>query len=844
MHSFISGLWSRRHDSRYLLPALLAMTLAALAGCGGSSETEAPPAEQAAAPAPPPPPPPVAVQPAPPPPEPAYTPPPPPPPKIERPTDVAQWKPEDFRTAKEEDDYRLLDAVTKLAEAKVGDEETARLFIELIRYEPAPPPSTEPEPAPATSEPSPATDPAASPAADPSAPATDAAGPPAATNPAPNNPGDAAAAAPAATDPATAATPPAPAAVPAPPPPPPKPPNQSLVTTLITALAVNKSGVADEALAELLQEKIPTGISPRILCESIVRAVAAAPSPAHGALLLKAVIAPESLRPAAGEEPKPTTSIPGVPVDSYGADQLREAAFREVRGVSSPALRVKLAEHYVAAAGDAKYREMVRPLLIEQKPENLGGQVILFTDGNLEPDVRKQLLVYFAGQATLAVDRLLGIPADFKPKHRPGGAVGGLPPGLMNIGMPGTSNLTDETAATIARHLWQPKLIDTLKREALDRLLAGKAVDPTEAAPLLFFASAMPLASVRSQLNGFLRTLADEGTKQIALGGSVGEHVHDPGMLIVVKQMPRKEDPAKVQERSGKTDPRRPGRPATPPNPAAVPDKVRASYEWMQASEDFVAILMERFHAAATNRERKTAHLGVPRAERDREVGVDLFARLQPADEPIVDGLLARSLPSEFAFCAADDEEPADTPADDAFGTAAAAAKEEAAAGNPDLQLTFHTEDEPTARYHLNWPAGLDPKLQAMKPGPLVIHYVRFEENNRPITVATHYLRQLKGAKARLLDDGRWVDYLGPGSAPRRLRSVDVTVTLQQSTPGAPVAPPAAGQATKAKNAPEDIVVEILSIEIPNPVAESKKPKTPTGAAADDDTKPKADVSP
>ena len=806
--------------SRRLTLIFSIVSLAALAGCGGSSETETPPAQVAVAPAPAPvpPPAPVAAQPEPPlPPEPAYTPPPPPPPpKIERPADVAQWKPEDYRSAKAEDDYRMLDAVNKLAASKVGDEETAKLFIELIRYETAPPPAPEPTAAPVA-------EPAAVPGSTPGTPAD-----PAATDPAPSPP-------------------------PAPPPAPPKPANQSLVNALVEGLAMNKTKVADGALRELLQEKIPTGISPRVLCEAIVRGLAAHASAGHGAILLAAVIDPAKLRPDAAATPATTPA--GVPVDTYTPDQLREEAFREVRGVTSPALRKQLAERYVAPAADDKFRELVRPLLVEQRPENLGAQVILFTDGKLEPDQRKQLLVWFASQSIAVVDRLLGIPADFKPRNRPGtGMPGGLPPGLMNFGVPGAAEITDESAASIAQQLWQPKLLDTLKREALDRLLAGKTVDPQEAAPLLLFISAMPLPTVRSQVAAFVRTLADQGTQQFAMGGAVGEHVHDPGMLIVVKQMPRKEDPAKVQERSGKSDPRRPGRPYTPPTPAnPAAGKARAPFEWMQASEDFVSILMERFHAAAKNPKRKTAQLGAP-AERNERLfaGADLPSVEGPSGDPLVAQLLARCQSDDAGACAAADEEPADKPEDDSFGTAAAAAaKEEDGPADPDLGLSFHTQEEPDARYRLNWPIDLKGKLGSIKPGTLVINYVRFEETSRPISVATHYQRQLKGAKTRLLENGRWVDFLGAGSAARRMRSVDVMVTSRAAAPGTPAPPAAADQAAKPKNAPEDIVVEILSIEIPNPGPEAKKPK-PTakppaaGADAGADAKPddaKADAA-
>ena len=835
----------RLSSSRHLM---FALSLVSLAGCGGSSETEAPPAEVAAAPAPVPvpPPAPVAAQPEPPPPpEPAYTPPPPPPPKIERPADVAQWTPDDYRSAKAEDDYRMLDAVNKLAAAKVGDEETAKLFIELIRYETAPPPAPEPATAPAA-------EPAAVPGATPGTPApTDPAAAAPATPGAPADPGAAttpAAVDPAASDPAApaaAATSPPPAP-PAPPPAPPKPANQSLVTGCVEGLAMNKTKIADVALRELLQEKIPTGISPRVLCEAIVRGLAAHPSAGHGAILLAAVIDPSKLRPDATATP--ATSSSGIPVDTYTADQLREAAFREVRGVTSPALRKQLAERYVTPAADDKFRELVRPLLVEQRPENLGAQVILFTDGKLEPDQRKQLLVWFASQSIVVTDRLLGIPADFKPRNRMGGGMpGGLPPGMMNFGVPGGAEITDDSAAQIAQQLWQPKLLDTLKREALDRLLAGKAVDPQEAAPLLLFISAMPLPTVRSQVAAFVRTLADQGTQQVAMGGAFGEHVHDPGMLIVVKQMPRKEDPAKVQERSGKTDPRRPGRPYTPPaatpaNPAA--GKARAPFEWMQASEDFVSILMERFHAAAKNPKRKTAQLDGPAGRDDLLfAGADLLGGEDLSGDPLVAQLLARCQSDDAGACAAADEEPVDKPEDDSFGTAAAAAaKEEDGPADPDLRLSFHTEEEPDARYRLNWPTDLKGKMGSIKPGTMVINYVRFEETSRPISVATHYQRQLKGAKTRLLENGRWVDFLGAGSAARRMRSVDVMVTSRAAAPGTPP-PPAADQAGKPKNAPEDIIVEILSIEIPNPSPEPKKPKPaakPDEAAAGSTSKPDA----
>ena len=75
---------------------------------------------------------------------------------------------------------------------------------------------------------------------------------------------------------------------------------------------MNKTKIADVALRELLQEKIPTGISPRVLCEAIVRGLAAHPSAGHGAILLAAVIDPSKLRPDTTATPAKASS--GNPV--------------------------------------------------------------------------------------------------------------------------------------------------------------------------------------------------------------------------------------------------------------------------------------------------------------------------------------------------------------------------------------------------------------------------------------------------------------------------------------------------------------------------------------------------
>ncbi len=63
-----------------------------------------------------------------------------------RPADVAAWKDDDYRSAKEDRDPKLLDAVAYLGENNSGDAAAARLLVELLTMPEDPEPEPKPEP--------------------------------------------------------------------------------------------------------------------------------------------------------------------------------------------------------------------------------------------------------------------------------------------------------------------------------------------------------------------------------------------------------------------------------------------------------------------------------------------------------------------------------------------------------------------------------------------------------------------------------------------------------------------------------------------------------------------------
>lgn len=593
-----------------------------------------------------------------------------------------------------------------------------------------------------------------------------------------------------------------------------QPPDQNLVSTLIAALGENGSDGADAALADLLSGKIQTGVSARMVGEAVIRTMAEHWKPAYQELLITAVFAPQTIRP-----PAPDAKAPANPggfgqqnLNDFSAEQLQQSAIAELTKQSTPELRKALAQRLVANDTPKSAWQHVKPLLVDSKPENLPAQIVLFCSDQTDEQTRDQLQQTLAKYSTWTLDRLLGVPSDFRGQ---GGAIG--LPTQTGFGGPASGAQPAETetqlAERLARELWSPPLIFRVRTLLFRRVIEGKQLQAM--APIIAFAGTLPTTAIRATLASGTGRIWKRGPELFKAPNSFPELFHDPGDLLAIKTTPRQADKAKQEELEAKFNGPRNNR-ARPRKPAEPSEEDKIKHEWMDASEQLVRALNERFHAAsASGASRVEVKFDSSDAKNDAAADTAGEAKRSRATTAKASKTREPAQPKRSARAAPPpDEGPPelDRPEDNPFGTEA---QMQALPPIPaELPLELHSKDV-TAEYHLNWPAELAGKVDNTMLSPLVVHYVRFEQKERLTKVAGHYFRQLKGAKQHYTNDGRWIDFIGPGSAQPYLRSVDVIVTTKSPVYGAP--PPQGRADAKTKNPPEDLIVEILSIETVNP---------------------------
>lgn len=790
---------------------LLAILLG-LWGCGGQPSVPPPePQQVAAAPVAPAPPP---VEPPPAEPEPAAVPLAPAPEKPSRPEDVSQWQADDFRAARREADPRLPEAIRSLGQRSSKDASVVPLLVELIEV------------------------------AKPKENAGDG------TETAPNlalRPGGGQGAAFASAE---------------------------VIAATIAALGNNSTTAADQVLERLLAGQLDTGAQLGTVTGHVLDALVAQPSPEHDELLLTVAFTPEKFlaaAPAAGQ------TVGG------GRDgmQLRRDVLERLRAGTSPELKTRLAERLPAEPLSAEEQQPFVDLLLEPLAENVRAQLILIGQPKLEPATRLKLQGLFSQLVAASLNRLLGIPegvriqapAGYNAGPGRGGAVVHTAPGVQlgdpvlpagfsfrktpepPADAPGTAQsppahrargaadapADPDAPAQLARIFWDAPVVQALLAPA------ALATSLDEVLPVAVLAAAIPQQEVRAQLARLNKGMWNEGTKDLPLGTLFGEYLCDPGLLVVVKQVPRKEDPAKVEARKATpTETRRAARARQRPANPATNEKELPRYEWMQASEEFVYVLNQRFHAAALARKGAAAAGDQPVKSTSEAPAAGAQSAAPIAAEPAVPIAAEPAVPKAAEpaakAAAAKQNSPAvpgdaaalDRPEDDAFGTAAkaAATKAPAAAAMP---VELHEGANVVAEYHLNWPADLAEKLAGVEVSPLVIHYVRIEETGRSGKLLGHYRKFLKGKETalRYIDKGRWIDHLDGGTAAGRKRSVDVMITSANREENPAPAPAGAAKASdRTKSGDEPLVVEILSIEIPDPMPEPADNSRPKPAEA------------
>lgn len=410
----------------------------------------------------------------------------------------------------------------------------------------------------------------------------------------------------------------------------------------------------------------------------------------------------------------------------------------------------------------------------------------------------------------------------------PGGTAGASP-GLSVVELAKQYAKDPDLAYRVGRQLWGSAFLPF----ALEKLEALPSIQ--KGAPAILLAGTVPLDAVRASLYQVLMKHHAEGTRALEAAGLGGVVVTEPGLLVVLKGLPRKDlEPEKLtalqryrrdarggaggQGATPGQDPRKapgtlkkgrvpkpqpgeagsevpggaiPGGPMLgPEGSGGVPGGQQAGpgaeYQWMDAAEKLARAMCEWFSAAAS----AAAEKGVEVSEEVRPIEI-------PASVNVV------------------------------------------------------------AEYHFNWPKDLAQKdgLFGVSPDPMMVHYIRLEQKTSPRKVFAYFrtgnrvIRPVEHPVA----NGFWMESFRPVPGTDRQRSVDIFVTKKELAakekptreasgapgmvgPGAYPGMPGPGEAMSgpagvpgpggwqggqrdpaAKDEVSDLIVEILVVEVKSP---------------------------
>ena len=678
------------------------------------------------------------------------------------PDDVSKWKKEDYFRARRENHPRLLEAIVFLGEKFRGSEPVAQGLTDLLKpLSEEPPPESEPrsesEPRPETSSTPPMADPRFR------------FGPmPSATIPQPDS--------------ATASRMPfsRPGLGPMPPeqglgpmPLTPNvtraagPPSQAelteLVNTIIDALGANGTDLARETLKQIIAGTMPTD-DDEVAVEAALEALVAHSSTENDALVLQALLAPESFRAADHQGP-------------WLAGDIRAKTLELVQLGASSEMRAKLADalagHLVRLFAD----DPIREFLLSPNPLNCSAQIVLYEKADATKEIKDQLEQQLADYSAIALSRLLQIPDEAEtgsgrstPRTRGFGAPpGGLFPGAGRFGpnpgrplsgarrpspnagrftpgVPGfspTSGESDQVEVDLG-----PQLAGLLWSQGFRTLLESKLgeVRSFEREPqLMLLAGTIPYDSTRAAMAKLLRKRWNDGPEALEAIGLTNGLITDPGLLVLVKMLPRREvqDASRVSVGTPYRGARN-GRADDTLSPAQK--RAQAQQGWMTVSSDLVSVWCARFHALVLAKKKALAERG------------------NLAREPAIE------LPDGFAL-------------DDGATVLAA--------------------------HHVVWPDEIPTEMSDPKPSLLKVYYLRAMETGTLKRTIGFYSRQTQAKKSdvRTLDKATWLDSQRLLPQTDRRRSIDVLISREDG---------AAGDAA-LDDEETDLLIEVLVVEIKDP---------------------------
>ncbi len=367
-----------------------------------------------------------------------------------------------------------------------------------------------------------------------------------------------------------------------------------LVEAIVVALDMNNTAKARNILERLLAGE-PETYDDANTVEAVSMVLAANPCVENEDILFGALTEPEKLRP-------------GFDM-LVSAEDLRASVFASVSTAASERFRERLAEHFCRPNISRTLRRQLGGFLEENLPENLGAQLILYSDPGISRRFLARLEAYFAEFSSQSLGEMLQVQAETSGRR---GRRGRRP--VVAYGRPLQPEVYDpELPFRLARRLWSAEPVAFLETRL------GEVGSLEETASLIALAATIPVDSTRAALYKTLHANWKDGPGGLNQTGLVDRLISDPGFLILVKTLPREEAGTNVR---GPTPPKtKRARPPTRPKPtpfqpkktdteAARQQPETAKRDWMTVSRDLVLTWCERFRAAAEVQTETARRLG------------------------------------------------------------------------------------------------------------------------------------------------------------------------------------------------------------------------------------------
>jgi hypothetical protein len=333
--------------------------------------------------------------------------------------------------------------------------------------------------------------------------------------------------------------------------------NTKLTQAIVAALVVNGTSRAHQTLESLIAGTLKTA-DPQIAIATAVDKLSEYSSAENENLLFRFLTAPSKTM--------------GKDRSAIEAERLRKTMVAKMASTASESFRVRLATHMIAPDTSQQQYDQLWACLKETRIENIAPQIILYGSDSLEPAVQRLLEKQFAVWSGSAMRLLLGI----------------RPSRSRSANNPETVDAKD--SYRVVKECWGSDLTVAVERRL-------RILDSLEnSAGLAMLAGTMPNPSVRTALLRALEKHWDEGPRSLELlYGSNGATV-EPGLLTVVKMLPRKDTTAFRSPTSSREDGKL---------PVAINKndekwwKEQTSQQWMDFSKNIVRLLCQQFHEAA-----------------------------------------------------------------------------------------------------------------------------------------------------------------------------------------------------------------------------------------------------